>query len=489
MSALKQALKDGRFVCVLEVVPQNSPSRIAALEHIAQRGQVAGLPLFTAFADRVGLHQDLSPLEGAAVLGDPALSLLHFSGKDRERADLLQQLAVMRLRGLQQLLILSGDRLPGHMPAQKPVRYLESVAALQIAREKCPDLLLGAALNPFKYREEEGGAQYLKAQKKLLAGADFLTLQLGYDADKHLEAQRWMHAQPVVKPMLACIMRLTEQRCGVMQSVPGIVITDSMRVLLRSEKSVSQAYASARSLERLALQMLGLQMMGYAGVHLSGVHTLDELLLLEQALADLRTQVKTLSDWQVRWQASWQMPPVPSVRFTPDGESWQWGQSAVSARPHERLRYAVLSTVHEKLFNRSGLLSKALGWSVTRPVWKIAVAADALHAVERAIKRPLVGCETCGTCRLQDTLYVCPETCPKGLANGPCGGTTLNRCEFGDRECVHSVKYRIAKSANQLPVLAQTLIPAIDARERHRSSWPEWFQPEERRRQGAVFNP
>jgi methylenetetrahydrofolate reductase (NADPH) len=53
-----------------------------------------------------------------------------------------------------------------------------------------------------------------------------------------------------------------------------------------------------------------------------------------------------------------------------------------------------------------------------------------------------------------------------------------NRCEFDDRECVHSVKYRIAKSADQLPVLADSLIPAIDAQNRHRSSWPEWFASE-----------
>ncbi|PQA31780.1 methylenetetrahydrofolate reductase, partial [Amnimonas aquatica] len=46
------------------------------------------------------------------------------------------------------------------------------------------------------------------------------------------------------------------------------------------------------------------------------------------------------------------------------------------------------------------------------------------------------------------------------------------------RECVHSVKYRIAKSANQLPVLAQNLIPGIEVGSRHRSSWPEWFEPE-----------
>ncbi|RKL17425.1 hypothetical protein BFJ72_g15282, partial [Fusarium proliferatum] len=131
-------LDERRFACVLEVIPQQSPARLAALEPIVQRGHLAGWPLLPAFADRVGLHSDLSPLEGAARLDDPAASLLHFSGKDRERADLLRQMAAMQARGLKQLLMLSGDRLPGHHPGQAPVRYLESVPALQIAREHGP---------------------------------------------------------------------------------------------------------------------------------------------------------------------------------------------------------------------------------------------------------------------------------------------------------------------------------------------------------------
>ncbi|PFH30185.1 methylenetetrahydrofolate reductase C-terminal domain-containing protein [Burkholderia sp. JKS000303] len=479
MSSLKQALNEGRFVCVLEIVPQQSPSRLAELGQIVQRGHLAGWPLLPAFADRVGLHSDLSPLEGAGALGNPASSLLHFSGKDRERADLLRQMASMQARGLEQMLVLSGDRLPGHDPGQAPVRYLESVSALQIARERCPDWLLGAALNPFKYREEEGGAQYLKAQKKLLAGADFLTLQLGFDAAKHGEAQTWMRAQGRMKPMLACVMRLTDKRAAVLQAVPGVVITESMRELLSREQQVSHAHASARSFERLALQIVGLRLMGYAGVHVSGVHTLDELLALEQAIAEQRDGMTSLTDWAARWHASWQMPGAPEVCFAPEIGAWEMGQSDVTATRRERLRYTLLSTIHGQVFDRAGWLGRAFGWGVTRPIWKIGVAASALHAVERTVKRPLVGCDTCGRCRLQDTLYVCPETCPKGLANGPCGGTRLNRCEFDDRECVHSVKYRIAKSVNQLPVLAQTLIPCIEAENRHRSSWPEWFEPEE----------
>lgn len=326
MNSLKQALDEKRFACVLEVIPQQSPARLAALEPIMRRGQLAGWPLLPAFADRVGPHADLSPLQGAGALGDPASSLLHFSGKDRERADLLRQMAAMGARGLKQLLLLSGDRLPGHDPGRAPVRYLESVPALQIAREHGPDWLLGAALNPFKYREEEGGAQYLKARKKLLAGADFLTLQLGFDAAKHIEAQAWMHTQPGAKPMLACVMNLSERRADVLQAVPGIVITESMRQLLGKEREVSHAYASARSLARLALQIVGLQWMGYAGVHLSGVHTLDELLLLEQAIIEQRGKVTSLADWSERWQAGWRLPGAPEVRFTPASTPGRWGR-------------------------------------------------------------------------------------------------------------------------------------------------------------------
>ncbi len=318
-----------------------------------------------------------------------------------------------------------------------------------------------------------------QAQKKLLAGADFLTLQLGFDAAKHIEAQAWMRAQARVKPMLACVMKLTARRAAALQGVPGVVVTESMHELLGREQQVSRTHADAKSLERLALQIVGLQLMGYAGVHVSGIHTLDALLSLERAIIEQRDGVGSLADWSERWHASWQMPGAPRVFFAPAADTWEMGQSVVAATRWERLRYSLLDAAHEQLFSRTGWLSCAFGWSVTRPIWKIGVAASALHTIERTIKRPLVGCDTCGSCRLQDTLYVCPETCPKGLANGPCGGTRLNRCEFGDRECVHSVKYRIAKSTDQLSVLAGTLIPPVEAGERHRSSWPEWFYPDD----------
>ena len=51
-----------------------------------------------------------------------------------------------------------------------------------------------------------------------------------------------------------------------------------------------------------------------------------------------------------------------------------------------------------------------------------------LRRIERWIKGPLFGCRMCGNCLLQETAFICPMNCPKGLRNGPCGGSTAERC-------------------------------------------------------------
>lgn len=482
MSLLKAALREKHFVCVMEFVPKPSAERFAAMEAIMARGHLCGWPMTVAIGDRVGSPLDMSPLDALTSFSTPLPALPHFSGKDRERHHLLAQLQRMDAAGLDQLLLLTGDRLPGHQPGERPVRYLESVAALLIARQACPHWLLGAALNPFKYHEEEGGAQYFKAEKKLAAGADFLTLQLGFDASKHQEAMRWMQRQASPKPMLACLMSLTHGRATMLEQVAGVTVSPSMRDMLEAESKVSKAFALARSVDRLALQIIGVKLMGYAGVHLSGIHEIKQLLALEERLQHWQTQIHSLEQWAPAWADSWQMPGLPIVAFHPPQGNWRQGESSASASGKEKIRYHVLHTAHSLLFSRANWLSKAFGWAVRQPLWATPRGAGVLHGLERLVKRPLVGCDTCGRCRLEDTLYTCPETCPKGLANGPCGGTALNRCEFGDRECIHSVKYRTAKAVRQTAVLSERLIPCIDVETRHRSSWPQWFEAQPPRR-------
>ncbi|MFH4090389.1 methylenetetrahydrofolate reductase, partial [Acinetobacter baumannii] len=49
------------------------------------------------------------------------------------------------------------------------------------------------------------------------------------------------------------------------------------------------------------------------------------------------------------------------------------------------------------------------------------------------------------------------------------------RCEFGDRECIHSVKARLAKAVKQTEVLKEKLIPTVPLETRGTSSWKNWY--------------
>jgi methylenetetrahydrofolate reductase (NADPH) len=60
-----------------------------------------------------------------------------------------------------------------------------------------------------------------------------------------------------------------------------------------------------------------------------------------------------------------------------------------------------------------------------------------LEAVERLVKGPMFGCRMCGNCLLQETAFICPLECPKGIRNGPCGGSTKEHCYVDEtRPCI-----------------------------------------------------
>ena len=50
---------------------------------------------------------------------------------------------------------------------------------------------------------------------------------------------------------------------------------------------------------------------------------------------------------------------------------------------------------------------------------------------EKVSKGVLFDCTMCGDCVLHNTGMTCPETCPKAMRNGPCGGVRPDgRCEI-----------------------------------------------------------
>ncbi|NQU29762.1 MAG: methylenetetrahydrofolate reductase C-terminal domain-containing protein [Anaerolineae bacterium] len=83
-----------------------------------------------------------------------------------------------------------------------------------------------------------------------------------------------------------------------------------------------------------------------------------------------------------------------------------------------------------------------------------------LEPIERMVKGPLFACRMCGNCLLQETAFVCPMACPKGLRNGPCGGSTSEHCYIDPSyPCIWYEIFDRAKKMDREEMLLEVLPP------------------------------
>ena len=99
----------------------------------------------------------------------------------------------------------------------------------------------------------------------------------------------------------------------------------------------------------------------------------------------------------------------------------------------------------------------------------------ALVALERSIKGPLFGCRMCGNCLLQETAFICPMECPKGVRNGPCGGSTPDHCYVDDtRPCIWYEIYERSFAMGREDLLLEVL-PPLDWEKVGSETWGDVF--------------
>ena len=69
-------------------------------------------------------------------------------------------------------------------------------------------------------------------------------------------------------------------------------------------------------------------------------------------------------------------------------------------------------------------------------------------------------CRACGECVLAETGGICPVTmCPKGLLNGPCGGTHDGKCEVDrEKDCAWTLIYQKLERLGKLDTI-RTIFP------------------------------
>jgi len=460
---MRESLSAGRFCYVVELVASRLTREARLLEVASKLAQVPGVVAgsITSYAGGALGHDPVRV--GTAARARGLTPNIHLTCVGRERAAAWKTLEDLHALGIENVLALTGDypKAAGIQPPEE-LFDLDSVQLVHLineARQRGMPFWISVAVSPFKYTEADCAYQYLKLEKKIAAGADCVITQLGYDSRKFRELKRYLDEKSIRVPVLGNVYVLGGKAAEKMSNgePPGCWVAPELLEKIHAEIQVPDAGLAAR-LERAARMVAVLRGLGYAGAYLGGDHQADRV----------RWIIKRSEALAPRWEEF-----AEELNYAPKNSFYFVGSPTAPLK-----KRGVVPRLLDALggmfpVNKDGKLRKFLV-SLFRWVDKKPVLSRGLERFEFAIKSPLFGCQTCGNCVLGQMEYVCPQTCPKNMRNGPCGGTKNGQCEVVDKPCIWTAVFERAKSANRLEGLKVYIPPPIRAR-KGTSSWVNYF--------------
>jgi methylenetetrahydrofolate reductase (NADPH) len=470
---LAAAIRSGRFCHVVELVASGLTREARVLE-VASR--LAALPevaagSVTSYAGGAIGHDPIRV--GVAARARGLTPNIHLTCVGQDRAGLGKALEDLHALGIENVFTLTGDYPRAGEPGQPaPVFDLDSVQLVQLVaelRRAGMPFFISVAVSPFKYVEADCVWQYVKLEKKVASGADLAITQVGWDSEKFRELRRYLDEHGLAFPVLGNVYVLGPKAAERMArgQPPGCWVSPELLEAVRRESAAPDGGRRAR-LERAARTVAVLRGLGYAGAYIGGTHDAEQVAWIIRRGEELQPRWEELAA-ELRYGAPGGFYLYP--RRGPTGAPPSVPAPSPPRRPvSTRVLDALgrLAPVRENTWLRR-LLRAAFAWVDRRPA-----LAAALERVELAVKRPAFGCQACGNCVLGHLEYVCPQTCPKQLRNGPCGGTYLGRCEVVDRPCIWVSVYDRARAAGRVEAL-RTYIPPPDRSLQGTSSWINYF--------------
>jgi methylenetetrahydrofolate reductase (NADPH) len=503
---LADALGAGRFCYVVELVASGLQREAKLLEVASRLARVPDVVAgsITSYAGGAMGHDPTRV--GTAARARGLTPNVHVTCVGQDRAGLRKTLEDLQALGIENVFALTGDwprARPGGPPAESPVFDVDSVHLVRMIdelRRAGRPLHAAVAVSPFKYLEGDCVWQYAKLEKKIAAGANCAITQVGWDSEKFRELKRYLDERELRTPVLGNVYVLGPRAAERMArgEPPGCWVAPALLATVRQEAQGKDGGLRAR-LERAARTVAVLRGLGYAGAYLGGTHDADHVAWIIRRARDLAPRWEELAA-ELRYgyeggfylyaaSARGAIPgpgarrggpePVPgSTRLAvpTDGESR--GRRWI-ARGLDGLG-RLLPVTRDTVLRRA--LARLAAWADRRPA-----VARAVERLELAVKRPLFGCQACGNCVLGHLEYVCPETCPKHLRNGPCGGTHLGHCEVVDQPCIWVGVEARASAARRLGALV-TYVPPPDRTLWGTSSWINYLLDRDSR-PGAPARP
>jgi methylenetetrahydrofolate reductase (NADPH) len=451
---VREALTSGRFCYIVELVASRLTREAKLLQvasELAQVPQVVGAGI-TSYAGGAMGHDPIRV--GTAARARGLTPNIHITCVNKDRLTIRRELEDLHALGIQNVFAITGDYPKGVDHLKNPVPYdfdsVQLVEFLSEMRAAGLPFYVSVAVSPFKYTEPDCAWQYLKLEKKIAAGADYVVTQLGFDARKFRELKRYMEERGLKTPVLGNVYVLPAKAAEKMSKgePPGCWVAPELVERIQEETKNSTDKGLAGRLERAARMVAIVRGLGYAGAYLGGDHQASRV----------RWIIRRSEEIASRWEEF-----AEEISYGPKGGFYMYeGGAGVSAcqpsKPKKRgfwVRVAdIVEPANTPAFLRH-VFKVVFGWMDRRP----ALAAG-FERLELAFKEPVFGCKACGNCVLGHTEYVCPMTCPKNLRNGPCGGTFNGQCEvLPDRACVWVKVYDRAQAAQRTEELKVYIPP------------------------------
>ena len=466
---LREALAAGRFCYVVELVASALTREARLLEAASGLARIPAVVAgsVTSYAGGAMGHDPLRVAAAARARG--LTPNIHLTCVSQDRRGLAKSLDDMHALSLENVFALTGD-YPG-AGDQPPVFDLDSVQLVRLIDERRRGGMpfhIAVAVSPFKYTEADCVYQYVKLEKKIAAGADVAVTQVGWDARKFAELKRYLGERGLRTPLLGNVYVLGPKTAERMATgrPPGCWVSPELLAAVQAESRARDGGRQAR-LERAARTVAILRGLGYAGAYIGGTHDAASIGWIIRRADELAPQWEALAA-ELGYGAA-------GGFYLPTRALARGAAATVTAGPRPERLPRVLDRLGRAFpVSRDAALRRALT-RVFRWIDRRRPAAVLVERVELAIKKPLFGCQACGNCVLGHLEYVCPQTCPKQLRNGPCGGTDRGRCEVTpDKPCIWVAVYDRAKAANALDGL-KIYVPPPDRRLRDTSSWINYF--------------
>ncbi len=457
----REKLNKGSFYVLIETATPDkkedfaiAAGRLKTIESSLGKYDAIGTGL--AITDKTGSWNTWNVADFANALPPEGRDrhVLYLSGRNSTVNDVADTIARCKSSGFQNIVPVTGDGyFPEGYKKRHKLNFVDSVCMLNMLKSgQDGDLYFaGCAMNPFKYTTSDIFPQYYKLVKKIKQGAEFIVTQSGWDMMKLQEMRWYLEMRELHFPSIARFSLLTNDLFEDIYDgkKPGIHISAELRKILLNEAKYGYAQFASAQWRRLQIYAAGAKFLGYTGIQISGVERQEHIATACSKVAEAMKEFKSFEDWRdgyLSYLSRADMTPYPYrffmfnnlfTRAYPELATMK-GAELPECGKYEKLHYRICKLLFSKAHRH----------------------ASNEHLLSKKI---FTGCRRCSSCRLPFTEFVCPETCPKGLANGPCGGTRVDgTCEFGGKQCIHAKIFRRSVWLKELHSLEERYIKPVE---------------------------